>query len=56
MADLIANEGFALTVGGGSCSSYSATRAVTKSKAVAFGCTIRVNTYVDNQLVKKKDL
>lgn len=43
MAKLIAREDHALSVGGGSCSSYSAARAVTKAQAVTFGCTIRIS-------------
>ena len=36
MANVIAREDKALTVGGGSCSSYTANRMVTKAKAVSF--------------------
>ena len=42
MAKIIANEEYAKYVGGGSCSSYSAKRAVTKARAVSLGCTIRI--------------
>lgn len=47
MAKLIAREDFALSVGGGSCSSYVANRAVTKRQAIAFGCSLRIS-YSDN--------
>ena len=42
MAKIIANEEYAKSVGGGSCSAYESNRAVTKVKAVSFGCTIRI--------------
>ena len=57
MAKIIANEEYAKSVGGGSCSAYESNRAVTKVKAVSFGCTIRATvTYTDSQLVAKQDL
>lgn len=40
MAKLIAREDYALSIGGGSCSSYTANRGVTKSKAESFGATV----------------
>ena len=57
MASRIAREDEALSIGGGSCSAYTANRAATKAQAVLFGCTIRANTsYTDKQLVALKDL
>lgn len=55
MARIIAREDQALQIGGGSCSSYVANRAVTKARAVSYGATV-VGTYSDNQLVALEDI
>lgn len=55
MARIIAREDQALSIGGGSCSSYVANRGVTKARAVSYGATV-VGTYSDNQLVAKDDI
>lgn len=47
MAKLISREDYALSVGGGSCSSYVAERGVTKTKAISFGATVS-GSYADN--------
>ena len=47
MAKLIAREDYALKVGHGSCSSYSASRAVTRARAVSYGASIS-GSYSDN--------
>lgn len=54
MAYKIATEKEAAAIGGGS--SYTANLAVTKVRAIALGCTIRLTTYTNNQLVALKDL
>ena len=46
MANRIANEKEAATIGGGT--SYTANLAVTKVRAIALGCTIRLTSYTDN--------
>lgn len=50
----IATEKEAASVGGGT--SYTENLAVTKIRAVALGCQIRLTSYTDNQLVALKDL
>lgn len=50
----IANEQEAATIGGGA--SYTSNLAVTKIRAISLGCTIRLESYTDNQLVALKDL
>lgn len=53
MADIIATEAQAASIGGGS--SYTANLMVTRVRAVALGCSIS-GSYSDNQLVCLKDL
>lgn len=55
MADLIAREDYALSIGGGGCSSYAANRGVTKARAISMGASVS-GSYSDNQLVPQKDL
>lgn len=55
MADLIAREDYALSIGGGGCSSYAANRGVTKARAISMGASVS-GSYSDNQLVAQKDL
>lgn len=47
MARIIAREDYALKVGAGSCSSYTANRGVTKARAVSYGASVS-GTYSDN--------
>jgi hypothetical protein len=47
MARIIAREDYALSIGGGSCTSYTANRAVTKTRALSMGAKIR-GTYSNN--------
>jgi hypothetical protein len=47
MAKLIAREDYALEVGNGSCSSYTANRGVTKARAVSYGASVS-GSYSDN--------
>lgn len=54
MADLIATEAYAKSIGGKNIS-YTSNLGCTKSRAVALGCTV-AGTYANNQLVCQKDL
>ena len=54
MADLIATEAYAQSIGGAPIS-YTSNLGCTKSRAIALGCDV-AETYIDNQLVCKKDL
>ena len=54
MADLIATEAYAQSIGGASIS-YTSNLGCTKSRAIALGCDV-AGTYTDNQLVCQKDL
>ena len=54
MADLIATEAYAQSIGGASIS-YTSNLCCTKSRAIALGCDV-AGTYADNQLVRKEDL
>ena len=54
MADLIATEAYAQSIGGASIS-YTSNLGCTKSRAIALGCNV-AGTYVNNQLVCQKDL
>lgn len=47
MARIIAREDYALKVGHGSCSSYTANRGVTRARAVSYGASIN-GSYSDN--------
>lgn len=47
MAKLIAREDYALKVGHGSCSSYTANRGVTRARAVSYGASMS-GSYSDN--------
>lgn len=47
MAKLISREDYALKVGHGSCSSYTANRGVTKARAISYGASIS-GSYSDN--------
>lgn len=50
MADLIAREDYALSIGGGGCSSYAANRGVTKARANSMGAAVS-GSYASNQLI-----
>ena len=54
MADLIATEAYAQSIGGGT-TSYTPNLGCTKSRAIALGCEVS-GTYTDKQLVCQKDL
>ena len=54
MADLIATEGYAQSIGGANIS-YTSNLGCTKSRAIALGCNVSGN-YTYNQLVCQKDL
>ena len=54
MADLIATEAYAKSIGGAPIS-YTSNLGCTKSRAEDVGCTVKGN-YANNQLVCKKDL
>ena len=54
MADLIATEAYAQSIGGANVS-YTPNLGCTKFRAIALGCKV-VGTYTDNQLVCQKDL
>lgn len=54
MANLIATEAYAKSVGGGT-TSYTSNLGCTKSRAIALKCKV-AGTYANNQLVCQKDL
>ena len=54
MADLIATEAYAKSIGGKNVS-YTSNLGCTKSRAIALGCDV-AGTYLNNQLVCQKDL
>ena len=54
MADLIATEAYAQSIGGANIS-YTSNLGCTKSRAIALGCNVS-GTYLNNQLVCQKDL
>ena len=54
MADLIATEAYAQSIGGANIS-YTSNLGCTKSRAIALGCDV-AGTYANNQLVCQKDL
>lgn len=54
MADLIATEAYAQSIGGANIS-YTSNLGCTKSRAIALGCDV-TGTYTDKQLICQKDL
>ena len=54
MADLIATEGYAQSIGGINIS-YTSNLGCTKSRAIALGCNVK-GTYTNNQLIRQVDL
>ena len=55
MANLIATEAYAQSIGGTNINSFSPYQGCTKARAIIFGCEV-AGTYEDNQLVCQKDL